>query len=184
MFLLPLTIMPKITSPFGGRFDPYFKKTHIHNGIDMAVPSGTPVLAAAAGTVVSEWTATADGKAQPNGNALKVDHGNGYATAYLHLSSKAVAKGATVRAGQVIGYVGSTGASTGPHLHFMVYQNGTPIDPKPFVVWSVGTQIAGVARSAATTWWVWAGIAGIGLLVILRARRNAGTPKPTPTLPA
>lgn len=188
MFLLPLTILPRVSSSFGPRVDPYFGKSHTHNGIDLSVPEGTPVLAAAAGTVSKEWTATADGRAQPNGNALKIDHGNGYATAYLHLSRKAVGMGARVSAGQVIGYVGSTGASTGPHLHFMVYQNGTPVDPKPFIVWSVGSAVtqtgAAVVKGAATTWWVWGGVAGIALLLILRARSRSTGASPATASPS
>jgi murein DD-endopeptidase MepM/ murein hydrolase activator NlpD len=95
----------------------------MHEGIDIAVPSGTPVVASASGTVITA------GWLGGYGNLVVIDHGNGLATAYGHNSSLAVGGGQQVAQGQVIAYSGSTGHSTGPHVHFEVRVNGTPVDP-------------------------------------------------------
>jgi len=106
-----------VTSPFGYRWG------RLHAGIDIGVPYGTPIHAAASGTVVlAGWTGG-------YGNYTCIDHGGGLATCYAHQSSFAVSGGAQVAQGQVIGYVGNTGHSFGPHLHFEVRINGTPVDP-------------------------------------------------------
>jgi murein DD-endopeptidase MepM/ murein hydrolase activator NlpD len=106
-----------VTSPFGMRWG------RMHEGIDIGVPAGTPIRAAAAGTIIyAGWLGG-------YGNLVAIDHGNGLSTAYGHQSSIAVGYGQTVAQGQVIGYVGSTGHSTGPHLHFEVRVNGAPVDP-------------------------------------------------------
>jgi murein DD-endopeptidase MepM/ murein hydrolase activator NlpD len=106
-----------VTSPFGWRWG------RMHEGIDIAVPSGTPVHASAAGTVIyGGWM---DGY----GNFVILDHGGGIATAYGHNTSVAVAVGQSVAQGQVIAYSGSTGHSTGPHVHFEVRVNGAAVDP-------------------------------------------------------
>jgi murein DD-endopeptidase MepM/ murein hydrolase activator NlpD len=106
-----------LTSPFGMRWG------RMHEGIDIGAPTGTPIWAAAGGTVVyAGWEGG-------YGNLTVIDHGNGLATAYGHQSKIVVSNGQTVARGQVIGYVGSTGHSTGPHLHFEVRVNGTPVDP-------------------------------------------------------
>jgi murein DD-endopeptidase MepM/ murein hydrolase activator NlpD len=106
-----------VTSPFGERWG------RMHEGIDIGVPTGTPIHAAAAGRVVyCGWE-------EGYGNFVVIDHGNGVATAYGHQSSIAVSCGEDVSQGQVIGYSGSTGHSTGPHLHFEVRVNGAPVDP-------------------------------------------------------
>jgi murein DD-endopeptidase MepM/ murein hydrolase activator NlpD len=106
-----------ITSPFGMRWGT------LHPGIDIGVPSGTPVHAAAAGTVVyCGWMSG-------YGNLVLIDHGGGYATAYGHNTSVAVSCGQEVAQGQVIAYSGCTGFCTGPHVHFEVRVNGTPVDP-------------------------------------------------------
>jgi murein DD-endopeptidase MepM/ murein hydrolase activator NlpD len=106
-----------VTSPFGWRWG------RMHEGIDIAVPSGTPVHAAAAGTVIyAGWMGG-------YGNLVVIDHGGGIATAYGHNTSLAVAVGQQVGQGQVISYAGSTGHSTGPHVHFEVRVNGSPRDP-------------------------------------------------------
>ena len=92
-----------------------------------------------------------DGKKYPNGNALKIEHTGGLATAYLHLDTKAVGKGVTVRRGQRIGTAGSTGASTGPHLHFMVYQGGKTVDPWPLLTGiNAAAPLAGALGHAPT----------------------------------
>ena len=106
-----------VTSPFGVRWG------RMHEGIDIAVGSGTSVHAAAAGTVIyAGWM-------EGYGNLVVIDHGNGLSTAYGHNSSLASPVGQSVSAGQVIAYSGSTGHSTGPHVHFEVRVNGTPVDP-------------------------------------------------------
>ena len=106
-----------ITSPFGMRWG------SLHPGIDIGAGMGTPIHAAASGRVIV--AAYSGGY----GNLIVIDHGNGLATAYAHQSSMAASVGQQVAQGQVIGYVGSTGFSTGPHLHFEVRVNGSPVDP-------------------------------------------------------
>jgi murein DD-endopeptidase MepM/ murein hydrolase activator NlpD len=106
-----------LTSGFGWRWG------RMHEGIDLAVPVGTPVVAAAAGTViVAGWFGG-------YGNLVVVDHGNGFSTAYGHNTSVTVGVGQLVAQGQLISYSGSTGHSTGPHVHFEVRVNGTAVDP-------------------------------------------------------
>jgi murein DD-endopeptidase MepM/ murein hydrolase activator NlpD len=106
-----------LTSPFGWRWG------RMHEGIDLAVPSGTPVVASAAGTViVAGWLGG-------YGNLVVVDHGNGISTAYGHNTSVAVGVGQSVAQGQLVAYSGNTGHSTGPHVHFEVRINGSPVDP-------------------------------------------------------
>ena len=106
-----------VVSPFGMRWG------RMHEGIDIAVPAGTPIHAAASGRVV--YAGWMDGY----GNLVAIDHGRGLSTAYAHQSSIAVGLGQTVSQGQTIGYVGCTGHCFGPHLHFEVRVNGTPVDP-------------------------------------------------------
>jgi murein DD-endopeptidase MepM/ murein hydrolase activator NlpD len=106
-----------ITSPFGWRWG------RMHTGIDLGAAYGTPIAAAAAGSVIyAGWLGG-------YGNLTVIDHGGGLATAYAHQSRIAVSAGESVAQGQIIGYVGSTGHSTGPHLHFEVRVNGQPVDP-------------------------------------------------------
>jgi murein DD-endopeptidase MepM/ murein hydrolase activator NlpD len=106
-----------ITSPFGWRWG------RMHEGIDLGASYGTPIVAAAAGTVIyAGWEGG-------YGNLTAIDHGGGLSTAYGHQSRIAVSVGESVAQGQVIGYVGSTGHSTGPHLHFEVRVDGQPVDP-------------------------------------------------------
>jgi murein DD-endopeptidase MepM/ murein hydrolase activator NlpD len=106
-----------VTSPFGWRWG------RMHEGIDIAVPTGTPVHASAAGTVI--YAGWMDGY----GNFVIIDHGGGIATAYGHNTSVAVAVGQSVSQGELIAYAGSTGHSTGPHVHFEVRVNGGAVDP-------------------------------------------------------
>ncbi len=116
-----------ITSPFGMRVHPILGYSRMHNGVDMAAPSGTPVYAAKSGRV------TFTGWANDAGNYVSINHGDGFSSVYMHLTRYIVSKGSYVNAGQVIGYVGSTGLSTGPHLHFGIAYNGTYVNPMNYV---------------------------------------------------
>jgi murein DD-endopeptidase MepM/ murein hydrolase activator NlpD len=116
-----------ITSPFGWRIHPILGYKKFHTGVDFGVGYGTPILAADSGTVIySTWMGG-------YGNVIIVDHGDGLSTLYAHQSSLAVGTGARVTRGQTVGYVGSTGFSTGPHLHFEVRVNGNPVDPMGYL---------------------------------------------------
>jgi murein DD-endopeptidase MepM/ murein hydrolase activator NlpD len=117
----------RLTSPFGLRVHPIYGTVRLHAGMDLAAPSGTPVTAAADAVVVS---AAAHGG---YGLAVVLDHGGALATLYGHLSRLLVRPGDVVRRGDRIGLVGSTGASTGPHLHFEVRVSGTPTDPTAYL---------------------------------------------------
>ncbi|MET0250699.1 MAG: M23 family metallopeptidase [Novosphingobium sp.] len=113
-----------ITSGFGLRRHPLFGDLRLHAGIDLAAPAGSPVVATAAGTVsTADW-------AGGYGLLVAVEHGGGRQTRYAHLSKLNVAAGQRVRQGQVIGFVGSTGRSTGPHLHYETRIDGHAIDPR------------------------------------------------------
>ena len=108
--------------------DPSCPGGHFHAGVDLAAPLGTPVRAAAAGSVV-----TAAWNASGYGLCVVIDHGQGLTTLYAHLLETAVVAGDAVSAGQPIAQVGSTGNSTGPHLHFEVRSKGRPADPEPLL---------------------------------------------------
>ena len=114
-----------LTSTFGFRKHPILGVVRLHKGVDWKAPVGTPIMAAFDGTIAY----IGDGKGY--GNVIRIDHGNGRATAYAHMSrfEPAMHKGSMVHAGDVIGYVGTTGLSTGPHLHFELYQNSVAVDP-------------------------------------------------------
>jgi murein DD-endopeptidase MepM/ murein hydrolase activator NlpD len=116
-----------ISSSFGRRLHPIFHTWRMHTGVDIGAGYGSPVRAAAGGQVVVAGVITG------YGNAIVVDHGNGLATLYGHLSRFAVHRGEQVDPGETIGAVGNTGNSTGPHLHFEVRVNGTPVDPMPYL---------------------------------------------------
>jgi murein DD-endopeptidase MepM/ murein hydrolase activator NlpD len=124
-FTMPVAGTP--TSGYGVRIDPIQHKEIKHPGFDLAARVGTPVAAAATGTVVQA------GPAGTYGNLVTVRHGNGVETRYAHLSATTVKAGDHVDAGQQIGNVGTTGYSTGPHLHFEVRKDGQAIDPAPFL---------------------------------------------------
>ncbi len=111
------------TSDYGWRTHPIFGTRRFHAGIDIGAGYGSAVVAAGTGTIVFV------GMKGGYGNTVIVDHGGGIATLYAHQSQLAVGSGESVRRGEVVGYVGSTGYSTGPHLHFEVRVNGTPVDP-------------------------------------------------------
>jgi murein DD-endopeptidase MepM/ murein hydrolase activator NlpD len=114
-------------SPYGWRLHPILGYQRLHTGVDIPAPSGTPIRAAADGMVLSA------GPRGGYGNTVIIDHGSSMATLYAHQSDINVAPGQTVQAGDVIGEVGSTGLSTGPHLHFEVRIGGTPVDPLGYI---------------------------------------------------
>lgn len=116
-----------ITSPFGERANPFGGSSDFHPGIDIAADEGTPIRAAADGRVVSS------GPDGGYGNAVVIDHGGGLTTKYGHCSQLFATVGQAVRAGDPIAAVGSTGHSTGPHLHFEADLNGKPVDPQRFL---------------------------------------------------
>jgi murein DD-endopeptidase MepM/ murein hydrolase activator NlpD len=115
------------TSPFGWRMHPILHEWKLHTGQDLGAPMGTPIYAASAGRV------TVAGMNGTAGNQIIVDHPDGVQSVYDHLSVIGVPVGAQVRAGQLLGHVGSTGRSTGAHLHFEIRLHGQPIDPVPFL---------------------------------------------------
>lgn len=123
LFTYPIKASWRLTSRFGSRKDPFTGVQSNHTGIDMACPTGTPIYAAMSGSVVySGWS-------NIFGNYVIINHGNGYQTLYGHMSKILARKGQSVSQGTRIGLVGSTGYSTGPHLHLTVYKNGRLVDP-------------------------------------------------------
>ena len=124
-------VVAAITSAFGMRMHPVLQVYKLHDGTDFGVGCGTPVRAAAAGDVVTAYLS------EGYGNQLVINHGNvngdGLATSYSHLTSFSASPGDHVERGDIIGYSGNTGYSTGCHLHFMVYVNGTPVDPMGWI---------------------------------------------------
>jgi len=116
-----------MSSPFGVRLDPFLGRPAIHTGIDLRGETGEPVHATAAGRV------SIAGREGGYGNMIEINHGNGLATRYGHLSQIDVRVGQTVRIGDIIGRIGSTGRSTGPHLHYETRINGEAVDPQKFL---------------------------------------------------
>jgi murein DD-endopeptidase MepM/ murein hydrolase activator NlpD len=126
----------RVTSKFGMRRHPLLGYSRMHKGIDFGAPYGAPIMAATDGTVsFAGWHGG-------HGRYVMVKHNGNLTTAYAHMSRMLVRVGAHVSAGQVIGYVGSTGLSTGPHLHYEVYRNGQAINPRSLRFASV-LQLAG-----------------------------------------
>lgn len=117
----------RLTSRFGRRIDPINHRLAQHNGIDIAANRGTPVYAAARGVVV------ASGYESQLGNVVRINHGNRIETLYAHMDSLLVPEGKTVERGEKIGTVGTTGRTTGPHLHFEVHVNGVPVDGRKYI---------------------------------------------------
>jgi murein DD-endopeptidase MepM/ murein hydrolase activator NlpD len=116
-----------ITSPFGNRKDPFFGKLALHPGVDFHFSPGESIKATAPGKVISA------GWAGGYGNMVEIDHGDGISTRYGHMAEVTVQAGDTVKAGEQVGLAGSTGRSTGTHLHYEVRENGRPVDPMYFV---------------------------------------------------
>lgn len=114
----------RIASGFGYRIDPVYKTTKFHAGLDFSAPQGTPIYATADGTIT-----TAGSTGNGYGNHVIINHGYGYETLYGHMVRVKVRNGESVKRGEVIGWVGSTGKSTGPHCHYEVHKNGEKIDP-------------------------------------------------------
>ncbi len=132
----------RLTSQFGNRSDPFTGRRARHNGIDIPGPIGTPIYATADGVI---------GRAQRvggYGNYVEVEHGNAIQTRYGHLSAIAVVSGQRVRRGDIVGYMGSTGRSTGSHLHYEVRIAGAPVNPTPFIA-EDGVMVAAVDAGAA-----------------------------------
>lgn len=117
----------RFSSPFGWRIHPIYGDWRFHYGIDLAAPSGTPIYATRAGKVTRT---TYDSS---SGYYVVLNHGDGFESKYLHMTHYIVSPGQSVSAGQVIGYVGSTGASTGPHLHFSIMYNGSHVNPAKYI---------------------------------------------------
>ena len=117
-----------LTSPFGMRTHPILKTTRMHNGIDMSCAQGTPIYATRAGKVTA-----ASYQAGGAGNYVSINHLDGFSSIYMHMTNYVVSVGQTVSQGQLIGYVGSTGLSTGPHLHFGVSYAGTYVNPLAYI---------------------------------------------------
>jgi murein DD-endopeptidase MepM/ murein hydrolase activator NlpD len=117
-----------VTSNFGYRRSPFTGQRELHKGLDISAPLGTPIYASASGKVVKVERDHGYGK------NIMVDHGSGIVTRYAHLNNYAVKKGEQVKRGQLIGYVGNTGRSTGPHLHYEVRLNGVPVNPLRYIL--------------------------------------------------
>ena len=127
LFKCPITAKWRLTSPYGNRADPFTGVKKFHTGMDMAAPTGTPVKATLDGKVV------AVSFNQVYGNYVIVSHINGYQSLYAHLHAATVKVGQRINQGEKLGLVGSTGYSTGPHLHFTVYKNGKLVNPQELV---------------------------------------------------
>ena len=119
--------LTRMASGYGYRTDPVYKTTKFHAGMDFTAPRGTPIYATGDGKVIQ-----ADAANRGYGNHVRIDHGYGYVTLYAHMSKFNCKVGQQVKRGDVIGYVGNTGKSVGPHCHYEVRKNGEPINPVNF----------------------------------------------------
>jgi murein DD-endopeptidase MepM/ murein hydrolase activator NlpD len=118
--------LSRVASGFGMRIHPIYGIPKMHNGLDFTAPQGTPIYATGNGSVTTAGVGTG------TGNHVIINHGYGYETVYMHMVRVKARVGQQVKRGEVIGWVGSTGASTGPHCHYEVHINGTPVDPVYF----------------------------------------------------
>jgi murein DD-endopeptidase MepM/ murein hydrolase activator NlpD len=116
--------LSRVASGFGYRIDPIYKDRRLHAGLDFTAPQGTPIYATADGVVRDAGFNTGG-----YGNRVMINHGFGYQTIYAHMYRIKARVGDKVKRGEVIGYVGNTGKSTGPHCHYEVHRNGVPVDP-------------------------------------------------------
>jgi murein DD-endopeptidase MepM/ murein hydrolase activator NlpD len=117
-----------ISSDFGYRISPFTGRREFHNGLDIATREGTPIIAPADGVVTfsgSKWLI---------GNMITIDHGHGMVTQYGHMKERIAKKGDRLKRGEVIGLVGNTGRSTGPHVHYIVRLNGVPVNPEKYIL--------------------------------------------------
>ena len=131
----------RLTSDYGMRDHPVLRKRANHKGVDLAAPTGTPIYATADGVVGrADWFSS-------YGLYISLDHGGDLETRYAHMSKLAVAAGERVQKGDLIGYVGSTGRSTGPHLHYEVRVDGVAVNPIPYMVESEAQQAFALAQS-------------------------------------
>ena len=119
--------LKRMASGFGYRIDPHYKTRAMHTGMDFTANRGTPIYATGNGTVIR-----ADNSSKGYGNHVRIDHGYGYVTLYAHMSKMLVKVGQKVKRGDIIGLVGNTGKSVGPHCHYEVRKNGTPLNPVNF----------------------------------------------------
>ncbi len=119
--------MTRMASGYGYRIDPFDKKRRMHWGMDFSAPRGTPVYATGDGIVKR-----ADNRATGFGNHIRIDHGFGFISLYAHLNKYNVRRGQKVKRGDIIGFVGNTGRSVGPHLHYEIYKDGVRINPLNF----------------------------------------------------
>lgn len=126
-WLVPINYT-QFSSPFGYRIHPIYGDWRFHYGVDLSAPQGTPIVASRSGVVTA-----ASYEYGGAGYYVNIDHRDGFSTRYMHMTHYIVAPGDYVAAGQVIGYCGSTGASTGPHLHFSVYYNGVAVNPALYI---------------------------------------------------
>lgn len=135
-------VTAQVGSGFGWRLDPFTGRSALHTGLDFPAAPGTPIVAAAGGVVVTQ-------EFHPEyGNMIEVDHGNTLVTRYAHSSKVYVKKGDLIKRGQLIGEVGTTGRSTGPHLHFEVLVQGVPQDPQKFLL--AGQNLPGTVAQAGS----------------------------------
>ena len=126
-FISPLPGGAYVTCAYGWRIHPIWGDERFHYGVDLAASQGTPIYAIAAGTVTTATYGDA------NGYYVSISHGNGYGSVYCHMTNYIVSVGDSVSQGQVIGYVGSTGWATGPHLHFEIHVNGSTVNPMDYI---------------------------------------------------
>ena len=127
-FISPLPGGAYVTCAYGWRIHPIWGDERFHSGVDLGASQGTPIYAIAAGTVTTATYGDA------NGYYVSISHGNGYGSVYCHMTNYIVSVGDSVSQGQVIGYVGSTGWSTGPHLHFEIHVNGRTVNPMDYIL--------------------------------------------------
>ena len=116
--------LKRLSSGYGRRIDPYYKKPKFHYGVDFSAPQGTPIYATGNGTVKKTKKSR-----RGFGNHIVIDHGYGYESLYAHMQKYTVRRGQKVKRGDLIGYVGNSGKSTAPHLHYEVHKNGTKVNP-------------------------------------------------------